>query len=299
MPSQARRRAIARVPLKFALLVFASHFAWASAFAGVQPVPGKGAGACRLLHDHVHRVAWSAGRRRAASPGPLPLLLVATLNAAIKVPPHGAALGVCGDVDPVLASLMMHAARNIRGFDVGSLVEASAGLQVWNKVLKRGRLPVDADFVRNNKWPKEPLFSRFVDVLADLQLPRFVLRHPDTASAVLLSMLQLTIDFIEQSQTTADQQVDLTLPPQTSHTQDTDSISIADEYEEPAPSAELEALAEELAGDMRAQWGGVIGGVHTLEKLFGTQHGLLDASGQGGGGGGFGLHDGVWAHSGW
>ena len=59
---------------------------------------------------------------------------------------------------------------------------------------------------------------------------------------------------------------------------------------------DLEALADEVTGAMADTWGGVVGGVHTLDQLFGLQHGLVDLAGQGGGGGGFGLHDGVWGH---
>ena len=65
-------------------------------------------------------------------------------------------------------------------------------------------------------------------MLADLQLPRFVLRHPQTASAVLLSMLQLTIDFSEQSQPAPQQQIDETLPAEINDRLDADDASPAD-----------------------------------------------------------------------
>ena len=228
-----------------------------------------------------------------------------TCRASMQVAPASrsnvmpAASGICGDVDSVLANVLMHAARNIQGFDLTSIEAASSGLQVWSAVLKRGRLPIGADFPYNVKWPDDPLFSRFTGVLADLQMPRFVMRHPDTASAVLLSMLQLTIDFIEQSQSQSQfARIDDALPPQTlqpaeEHAQDT---ATAEQISQPG---DLELLAQELVAELQAQWGGVVGGVDALDQLFGAQHGLLDALAGGGGSGSFGLHDGVWAHSGW
>ena len=136
---------------------------------------------------------------------------------------------------------------------------------------------------------------RFITVLTDLQLPRFVMRHPDTASAVLLSMLQLTIDFAEQSQPAPNEPVDEALPPKTSgkHNEDDTSQVMGDENHQQRSAEELEALADELAADLVAQWGGVIAGVQTLDDLFGVQHGLLDVAGSGGGGDGFGQHDGA------
>ena len=228
-----------------------------------------------------------------------------TCRAAMQVAPASpssvmpSASGICGDVDSVLASVLMHAARNIQGFDLTNIEAASSGLQVWSAVLKRGRLPDYADFPYNVKWPEDPLFSRFTGVLADLQMPRFVMRHPDTASAVLLSMLQLTIDFIEQSQSQShsaridDALLPQTLQPAEEHAQDT---ATAEQNSQPG---DLELLAQELAAELQAQWGGVVGGVDALDQLFGAQHGLLDALAGGGGSGSFGLHDGVWSHSGW
>jgi len=203
-------------------------------------------------------------------------------------------------IDPVLAGPLRDAARNTPGFDLESVASASAGLRIWQDVLQKGRLPTAADFAGEGcglTWPEDPLFSRFIRVLADLQLPRFVLRHPDTAPAVLLSMLQLTIDFIEESQAALDQQVDPNLPPISDAAEDTDSRQDEADAEEPMPAEGLEALADELANELVLQWGGVIGGVQNLDTLFGAQHGLFDVAGIGGGG--FGLHDGIWRHSGW
>ena len=208
--------------------------------------------------------------------------------------------GLTGDVDPPLARLLLHAARDVPGFNLGGVASAASGLKVWQAVLQRGRLPVAADFGDSGQWPPGPLFSRFITVLADLELPRFVLRHPETAGAVLLSMLQLTIEFSEQSQLAPQQQVDDTLLPEINDKLDTEEdASPSGPGPEKLSPEDLEALADQVSEAMAEQWGGVIGGVHTLDQLFGLQHGLVDLAGQGGGGGGFGLQDGVWGHSGW
>jgi hypothetical protein len=144
---------------------------------------------------------------------------------------------------------------------------------------------------------QDPLFSRFI---ADLELHAFVLRHPETAGAVLLSMVQLTIEFSEQSQLTPQQQVDETLLPKINDKLDTEEdASLSDPGPEKLSQEDLESLADQVTETMAEQWGSVISGVHTLDQLFGLQHGLVDLAGQGGGGGGFGLQDGVRGHIGW
>ncbi|MGB1596555.1 MAG: vWA domain-containing protein, partial [Promethearchaeia archaeon] len=182
-----------------------------------------------------------------------------------------------------------------------SVADAAAGLRVWREMLQKGRLPMDEDFqaAGGPVWPTEPLFSRFVDVLAELQLPRFVMRHPDTSSAVLLRMLQLTIDFLEQTQFAETSDTLDSLADTGGGHADSDRGCSAHDPDGLEQQAGLEALADELTGEMVAEWAGVISGVHTLDQLFGMQHGLLDAGNQGGGGSSFGLHDGVWQHSGW
>ena len=208
--------------------------------------------------------------------------------------------GLTGDVDQSLARLLLLATRDVPGFGLGCVASAVSGLKVWQAVLQRGRLPVAADFGDGGQWPQDPLFSRFISVLADLELPRFVLRHPETAGAVLLSMVQLTIEFSEQSQLTPQQQVDETLLPKINDKLDTEEdASLSDPGPEKLSQEDLESLADQVTETMAEQWGSVIGGVHTLDQLFGLQHGLVDLAGQGGGGGGFGLQDGVWGHSGW
>jgi len=69
--------------------------------------------------------------------------------------------GICGDIEPVLASLLLRSARNIKGFDLGSVAAASKGLQIWRAVLQKGRLPIEDDFNHGEKWPQDPLFSRY------------------------------------------------------------------------------------------------------------------------------------------
>ena len=104
MTAQARRRA--GVLINIALLVLAWLVAGASAFAGPQ-VPGTGAGAFRRLHDQIRGAAGGASRRRAAALGSVSPARgsLATLHTAITAPLPGT-LGVCGDVDPVLSSVI-------------------------------------------------------------------------------------------------------------------------------------------------------------------------------------------------
>ena len=206
--------------------------------------------------------------------------------------------GVCGDIDPMFASVLLRAAGNVRGFDLRQIAVASAGLQVWKSALIKGRLPVKNDFadVDSDTWPQNPLFFHFSGVLAELQLPRFVLRHPDTANAVLLSMLQLSIDFVDKAQeifSTQNRQDGCRDGAEAGQESPQSAVQI------PSDGEEMRAIAAELAEELTSQWAGVVGGVRIMDQLFGAQHGLLDAEGGGGGGGGFGVDDGVWRHSGW
>jgi len=274
----------------------------AGAFCGVGPpwstvrgLGGRGLGAARCPLP-VPPQGRTQGRILCISPGPPSAKTAPIARGAGQI-----VGGICGDSDPLMANVLLRAAASVRGFDLSQVEAASSGLRVWRSVLVKGRLPVEGDFEREegSVWPKDPLFSHLSQVLADLQLPRFVLRHPDTVNAVLLTMLQLAINFIEKLQ-------DISSPPDPQDAVSRGSHEVAlrqeagEEGDEQSFNDEkFEALAAELAGEMAAQWGGVIGGVNVLDQLFGVQHGLLDAAGQGGGGDGFGVHDGVWRHSGW
>ena len=235
------------------------------------PVPALSL--CRQAAPHA------LSRRLRSQPGTNKRERVKVCLGSAPGPAQEATGDVCWGVEPALAGLLLRAARNIRGFDVRSVADAAAGLRVWREMLQKGRLPMDEDFqaAGGPVWPTEPLFSRFVDVLAELQLPRFVMRHPDTSSAVLLRMLQLTIDFLEQTQFAETSDTLDSLADTGGGHADSDRGCSAHDPDGLEQQAGLEALADELTGEMVAEWAGVISGVHTLDQLFGMQHGLLDA----------------------
>jgi hypothetical protein len=271
-----------------------------------QAVAFSGSGIFLKVFSRASRREHALGMRDHAYRPAIPLSICGTrrgkpIKAAVasEAPPALNIVGVHGGIDPALTRLLLQAARENVNFDLAAVSEASAGLQVWSTCLLKGRLPVSEDFctARCVQWPSEPLFSRFSAVFADLQLPRFVLRHPDTIFSVLLSMLQLTVEFMEESQA-GDEKLEGDEPPPEARADGEYTESKKHEHDD-GPRQDLEVLADDLAGDMLAQLGGVIGGVQTLDQLFGVQHGLLDVAGQGGGGGGYGLHDGIWQHSGW
>ena len=76
-------------------------------------------------------------------------------------------------------------------------METSLGVLVCCRVLLRGRLPIPVDFERSHPtlWPPEPLFPTLSKTMTDLQLPRFVMRHPYTGTAVIITMLRMAFDF--------------------------------------------------------------------------------------------------------
>jgi MoxR-like ATPase len=172
-----------------------------------------------------------------------------------------------------------------------NILEASSGVQAWRRVLLRGRLPILLDFGCNPTWPPEPLFSALSKTMTDLQLPRFVMRHPETVTAVLITMLRMAFLF-ESRKTVADDEE----TPDDDIEEDLDNVT-DDEVTVAATLSqdELDALALEIANDFVDEYSGVIQGVASLDQLFGPNHGLLDVQGVDA----FGLHDGVWQHSGW
>jgi len=208
--------------------------------------------------------------------------------------------------------------------------------------LRRGRLPTVSDFgsvaesrtethsdaaigssrsesdsARVQVWPREPLYSRFIEVLAELQLPRFVLLHPETVNAVMLGMLRLSIEFAVR---TAGGDV-LSVDDDDNVDEEEEEVnSINDDryrdvdYDSVDCSNNAEIIADELASQLSFQFGGLVNAVQSLDQLFGTDHGLLDAAvgveedddddDEDGDPAspspfGFGLNDGVWSHSGW
>jgi hypothetical protein len=75
-------------------------------------------------------------------------------------------------------------------------METSSGVLVCCRVLLRGRLPIPVDFDRSHPtlWPPEPLFPALSKTMTDLQLPRFAMRHPETVTAVIITMLRMAFD---------------------------------------------------------------------------------------------------------
>lgn len=215
-------------------------------------------------------------------------------------------------IDPLITNILLGAsatadARLIE--DIGGVLAASHGLSIWRNVLVKGRLPIESDFATDsiNTWPPEPLFSSLCDAMAEIQLARFVLRHPETISAVLLSVLRLTMEFAKRLRSTNEsdeETIDLDEPSELYDDADMmieeDATFGFDEQTNEVSSEEAELLANDISHAMVEQWKGVTAGVHTLDQLFGSGHDLLDVQqGQSGAVEGFGLQDGVWQHSGW
>ena len=78
----------------------------------------------------------------------------------------------------------------------------------WSRVVK-GHFPLMDEFFsssqssnNNNKmvavWPEEPLYSKLFEAMVTLQVPHLARRHPETISAILLSLLRMTSQFVKQ-----------------------------------------------------------------------------------------------------
>ncbi|KAL7519032.1 hypothetical protein ACHAWX_003830 [Stephanocyclus meneghinianus] len=181
--------------------------------------------------------------------------------------------------------------------------QALLGLTVWQSALRKGRLPLTEDFQTHDyttTWPAEPLFSHVHDALSALALPRLVRRHPETLTSVLLGVAKVVIEFINMQRrghliihdNHHGDDNDLTNPldstMQELHPEQyTEYVALSDE--------QLKELAESLSDKLSQQWSGVVQGVAMLDSLFGYDHNMLDVQGDRG----FGLHDGIWEHSGW
>ena len=211
--------------------------------------------------------------------------------------------------DAALSALAMSTAREYAaGDNVSSLRELEAisyGMATWRRALLLGRMPTSQEFEHSNAketsycWPREPLFTEIVKALADLQLPRFVLRHPETAGAVMMGILNLAMEFNIRTRDFnegGEEEEGIGIDKEGSESDTADNANI------PFSEQELNAVAEELAKELIDQWGRLITGVQALDHLFGADHSLLDASLQNDESSvsrGFGLNDGVWQHNGW
>ena len=100
-------------------------------------------------------------------------------------------------LDPLISRLLLNDEQDNDILDYGSVLTASQGIAIWRSALLKGRLPMSLEF-EDNLWPQEPLFAQTQAAMADLQFPRFVLKHPDTVNAVLRTILRMTTQFSRQ-----------------------------------------------------------------------------------------------------
>jgi MoxR-like ATPase len=194
--------------------------------------------------------------------------------------------------------------------------ETMRGLHVWKQSLLQGCLPTFQD----NNWPREPLFGTLQAKMTELALPRFVLRHPETITAVLHSLItwasEYDIQLLEQHQQEREDHKRLEREDEdededdffydqlqnlyadndddseatTNHDEDLDDAAMIPDATQLQQQQML--LAEQIAGSFHQQWAGLVTGVSILDKLLGTttSNSLIQAAG---------LQDGIWEHSGW
>jgi len=211
-------------------------------------------------------------------------------------------------VDPLLVNILSGTSIS-SVIDIGGILLVSNGIKVWRRSLSKGRLPTNFDFDLEAKetgelcslWPIEPLFSKLSEEMVSMQLPLFTLRHPESITAVLISLLRLTIKFSErlgllQRYNEEGERVE-------SHNE-SDDFSPSQDQEESLPSSreeEINEILEEISSGLTKEWSGVVNGCGLLGELFG--HDLISLNNENGNNiadsKGFGLHDGVWQHTGW
>ena len=199
-------------------------------------------------------------------------------------------------LDPLLTSFLIRSVRKNAGQDLdikpidgthhfftfSDASEAMLGLQIWETSLRKARLPLIEDFRKDqNVWPEEPLFSHVYDVLSELGLPRLVRRHPEILTSVLLGVAKVVMGFIQAQrqgklvfvEDNIEEEEDCDL-------EDLDTAidleDIAQFAYEPLSMEEMDQLADSLANNLKQEWGGVVQGVASLDKVFGYDHGLLD-----------------------
>jgi len=183
------------------------------------------------------------------------------------------------------------------------LDEVSDGLRHWSQSLEHGYVPEEMVWPRN-----KVIFNAMVKTLTDLQLPRLTQRHPQLISAVLKSLLEIAAEFRERID-------DFASSNKEEKEEEEHREKTIEEWENEGkeedwsgrPSIEtFEAeLALSLMRKFASAWAPPLGGLASLDDLFGAQHGLLSPGGQdevggggGGAGGGYGLFDAVWHHTG-
>lgn len=213
-------------------------------------------------------------------------------------------------IDPLVMDTILQSPSNGTASVImmGDLVETSRGVAIWRTALLKGRLPVvEEDFGvgSGSLWPSPPiLFEAVSCAMADLQLPRFVLRHPNTVRAVLVCLLRLVSQF---AATTTTRQQPSILPEEAGNNEENyyddydddefmiqqdqiPTLAVAESEPILLSDEELAIIANEVASGLTEEFGGVVAGVHILDQIFGYNHGLVD---------GFGYQNGVWQHTGW
>ena len=224
-------------------------------------------------------------------------------------------------IDPILTTALLTAARdNPLKFGLDEIAQSLRGLRVWGEGLRKGRLPTGEEFHDIAVvWPEEPLYTQLVEVLAELELPRFVLRHPETTNAVLLSILRMAIQFHERA-AGDDHYYDGHSLADTPKEEDGEDDEESPTFKHGGHNIDsvdsIETMAVDLADELAVQWGGCVSAMSCLDQLFGLDHGLLDPAlileddadeddledddaSTTKAPFGFGLNDGIWGHSGW
>lgn len=216
-------------------------------------------------------------------------------------------------IDPLLINALQ-TQSSLTSLGAGPYLSlASSGIRTWRTCLCKGRFPIETDFENHCIWPEDPFFSKISDAMTTLQLPRFVLRHPEIVSTVLLTLLRLTFTFIHDvnsEQEEKDGNADDERFEDDSEIYSVDKLSMDEEkYEDSSDernalsTTEIDTIAAEIADSLIQEWNDVVSGVNILDQLFGYDHNLLDMNVQEDENGeamvGFGLEDGIWKHTGW
>ena len=194
------------------------------------------------------------------------------------------------------------------------LSQISKGIKLWRHCLNKGRYPIASDFDQeegaSSVWPAEPFFAKVIDAMATLELPRFVMKHPETISAVLLTLLRLTFQLMDDLMAREEELLE-----DAEYDREDDlfemncaATSKIEEAENPSLSGEeIDRMAAEIADAFVEEWSGVVSGVNILDQLFGYDHDLFNAQeadeedddDDSDAMVGFGLEDGIWKHTGW
>jgi MoxR-like ATPase len=181
-----------------------------------------------------------------------------------------------------------------------SVFESSLGLSIWRQALLKGRIPDPSDFeghlVGGCLWPQpEPLFVKLSDVLATLELPRLVVRHPELLDSVLLCILRSVRQLETRLESNTVTEIDEV--PQESIIKRNLTTTWTMEFVEIEPKETSnfmeisELVAQEIADQIYDEFSGIVNGLRALDQIFGYNHNLVQS---------WGLeNDGVWSHSGW